>query len=221
MDERVISVCMPYYRRQEALERSLAAYARLYGDIEISICDDGSPEPVKAPGHVVTRLQQKDYPLNPCVPANAAVRASSGDLIVLTNPEIEHREDVLSAMLGMLESDSDYVAAKCFDVTLDKLIVGPGAIRERERVLRLPDGAYFHMCAMMHKSLFERVGGFDEDYRDGFGYEDNDFLWRLSEAGACFKLCEDATVYHYRVPRGDIPPTNEQLFLSRWSHKWE
>jgi len=106
---------MPYWSRQDALDRSLAAYRRIYGDIEISVCDDGSPEPVKAPGCIVTTLPKKETGLNPCVPFNAAVRASTGDVVVLTNPEVEHREDVLTGMRDMLEHADDYVTVACPD----------------------------------------------------------------------------------------------------------
>ena len=95
----MISLCMPYWQRQPELDRSLAAYRRVYGDrlaLEVSIADDGSPAPVRAPECIVTTLPAKNVGLNPCVPINAAVRASSADVIVLTNPEIEHREDVLT-----------------------------------------------------------------------------------------------------------------------------
>lgn len=211
---------MPFWRRQQYLDRSLAAYRRIYDDLEISICDDGSPEPVNAPGYIVNRLPQKTESLNPCTPANIAVRSSTRSVIVLTNPEVEHRTDVLTPMLAMLESEMDYVASRCWDEPRNRLHVGPGVIRGDDLKL-IPQGAYFHMCAMMHRSLFELVGGFDEAFRPGYGFEDTDFLWKLHDAGARFKLY-DGMVYHtYWTPIEHKPRmTNEEMFRARWQHKW-
>lgn len=216
----MISVCMPYWCRQAALDRSLEAYRSLY-QVEVSICDDGSPEPVKSPGCIVTTLPRKDVGLNPCVPMNVAVRASTHDVIVLTNPEIEHREDVLSGMLAMLRDPLDYVTVSCRDVS-GKWLAGPEVDYAQDGRLPVPIGAHFHFCAMLTRELFERVGGFDEGYRNGRACEDNDWLWSLEDAGARFRLAP-GVVWHYQTPHrfsGAFESNHERL-VSRWGHKWQ
>lgn len=220
----MISICMPYWQRQRELDRSLAAYRRIYGhlDLEISICDDGSPVPVLADGCVVTRLPAKKIGLNPCVPMNAAVRASSGDVIVLTNPEVEHREDVLTGMLSMLEHPDDYVTVACRDVS-GMWIAGPEVnYAFANGRMPVPEGAHFHFCAMLTRELFERVGGFDEEYRFGRSLEDNDWLWSLDAAGARFKLAP-GMVWHYRTPHAyaGSHPANLDRLTRKWGHKWQ
>lgn len=216
----MISVCMPYWSRQDALDRSLAAYRRIYGDIEISVCDDGSPEPVKAPGCIVTTLPKKETGLNPCVPFNAAVRASTGDVVVLTNPEVEHREDVLTGMLDMLEHADDYVTVACRDVG-GRWLAGPEVDYDQHGRMPVPRGAHFHFCAMLTRELFERAGGFDEGYRHGRACDDNDWLWSLEDVGARFKLAP-GLVWHYQTPHkfsGGFESNHERL-IARWGHKW-
>lgn len=216
----MISVCMPYWSRQDALDRSLAAYRRIYGDIEISVCDDGSPEPVKAPGCIVTTLPRKEIGLNPCVPFNAAVRASTGDVVVLTNPEVEHREDVLTGMLAMLKHPDDYVTVACRDVE-GRWLAGPEVDYDQHGRLPVPLGAHFHFCAMLTRELFERAGGFDEGYRNGRACDDNDLLWSLEDVGARFKLAP-GLVWHYQTPHkfsGGFESNHERL-IARWGHKW-
>ena len=218
----MISICMPYWQRQPELDRSLEAYKRVYPhmELEISICDDGSPIPVVAPGCVVTTLPMKTVGLNPCVPMNAAVRASSGDIIVITNPEIEHRDDVLTDMHALLEHENDYVTATCYDVD-GMLLAGAGVDYRANGRLPVPDGAHFHFCAMLRRSLFDRVGGFDEIYRFGRSCEDADWLWSLHEAGAKFKL-SPGIVWHSRTPHrydGSLKQ-NREILTARWSHLW-
>jgi GT2 family glycosyltransferase len=193
----------------------------LYEGLEISICDDGSPVPVVAPECIVTRLPAKTIGLNPCVPINAAVRASSGDIVVLTNPEIEHREDVLAGMLALLEGPDDYVTVSCRDVN-GMWLAGQNVDYTKNGRLPVPKGAHFHFCAMLTRELFERVGGFDEEYRNGRACEDNDWLWSLDHAGANFKLAP-GVVWHHQTPHayGGTHESNRDRLLSRWGHKWK
>ena len=99
----MISVVMPYWRRQDILALNLSAYRDLYPheDIEIVVVDDGSPEPAEIFGAYpwpvnVVRLPAKEIALNPCVAFNAGVAASCGEIVVLTNPEVIHRAPILS-----------------------------------------------------------------------------------------------------------------------------
>lgn len=213
----MIAVCVPFWRRQDALDRMFENYARLYGDLEIefSVCDDGSPEPATVPaGVVLTRLPPKGCPLNPCVPINHAVATSTGDVIVLTNPEIEHREPVLVDMLAMLEHEDDYVVASCRD-TDGMLLAGDGVRYDQDGRLPVPPGAHFHFLAMLHRSLWKKAGGFDEDYRFGQACDDNDWTWRLDRAGARFELCP-GVVWHTRSGLRWELPHNRELFLAKW-----
>jgi GT2 family glycosyltransferase len=214
-------MCMPYWKRQAELDRSLAAYRRLYGhlDLEISICDDGSPDPVVAPGCIVTTLPRKATGMNPCVPMNAAVRASSGEVIVLTNPEIEHQADVLTGMQQLLRGPTDYVTAACRDAD-GTWLAGPEFDRQKAQAPMPPESNY-HFCAMLHRSLFEAAGGFDDGYRAGRACEDNDFLWRCFEAGANF-IQAPGQVLHHRTPHqfvGSVKSNMERL-RSRWADRW-
>lgn len=213
---------MPYWQRQHELDRSLAAYRRVYTDLalEISVADDGSPEPVVAPDCVVTRLPSKTIGLNPCVPMNAAVRASLADVIVLTNPEIEHREDVLTGMLALLEGSDDVVTVSCRDVN-GMWLAGPEVDYTKNGRLPVPPGSHFHFCQMLHRELFERVGGFDEGYRNGRSCDDNDWLWSLHSVGARFRLAP-GVVWHRRTPHAyeGTHESNKGRLIDKWGHLW-
>ena len=232
----MISVCMPYWERPAELERSLVAYKKVYGetmDLEFSICDDGSTHKPVVPRHdkrfIVTTLPRKLRAMNPCVPINRAVRASTGDIIVLTNPEIEHREPVLWWMLQALQGPNDYVMTGCrnakqriglMGVMGDEWIAGPEAPQAPAGGRQpMPPGAYLNFCVMFYRSLFDKVGGFDEKYRHGLGCDDNDWAWKLYAAGANFKYVP-GTVWHYRTRHSWLGTleTNKALLEKKWSH---
>lgn len=223
---------MPYWERHHALARMFESFERVYRSptttgghgLEFSICDDGSPtEPAQVPRSaaawsevVLTRLPEKRGPLNPCVPINTAVRASQHDIIVLTNPEIEHREPTLQRMLELLQGPDDYVVASCFDEKRGWLAGDQVNYRTGGR-LPVPPGAHFHFCAMLHRSLWDRAGGFDESYRHHQAGEDNDWLFRLQRAGARFRTCPSVVHHlHLSAPVRWGLPHGRELFFEKW-----
>jgi GT2 family glycosyltransferase len=152
---------------------------------------------------------------------NVAVRASTADIVVLTNPEIEHTSAVLVKMIGLLDSPDTYVTASCFEPERQLWLAGPKTMYGKNGRQPVPEGSHFHFCAMLHRSLFERAGGFDEDYRTGQGCDDNDWLWRLNSIGAKFVHCDDS-VTHYRTRHRWTGTTqrNASILRKKWGHSW-
>lgn len=173
---------------------------------------------------VVVRLPIKNNPLNPCVPINRGVAASSGDIVAISGPEMMHRTPILEQMRDELGDDeSKYVMAACWyparrawhcHSTLKRSDDGDvGSI--------LPPGADYHFMSMMHRSLWGAAGGFDEDYRHGFGYDDPDFVMRLNRAGAKFLIRDDLVVEHIRDgAHAAVTPAmyarNRGIFMNKW-----
>lgn len=214
---------MPYWNRPQQWAQSKASYATVYPhlDIEFSICDDGSTPPLVDPDARIVSLPQKSVAKNPCIPINLAVRNCTNDMIVLTNPETLHREPVLDRMLDAWTGPNDYVIAGCRDTTHGAWYAGEG--RSMTGCLA-PAGIQYHFCVLFHRDLFERVGGFDEDYRDGHGYDDNDWCWRLYTAGYVNVKYVPGVVWHVRqlmqrsLWKGPALLRNEALLRKKWSH---
>lgn len=226
----MISVVMPYWKRLAVLEANLSSYEDFYRneDIEIIVVDDGSgelkPNWNYGPMVSVLRLPLKDVALNPCVAFNEGVRESTGDIIVLTNPEVIHRFAILSDMQERLEQlgENGYVAAACWCAS-QKMWYCHSTLQPKDEDVgraKVPKGAGYHFCSMMYRKLYDRVGGFTEDYRQGQGYEDNDFLWKLEFERTKFLICDDLITDHYDCPRTQWPKggaeRNKAIFESRW-----
>ena len=218
-----ISVCMPCWNRQAALDRCLQSYAEQYGPdqqaLEFSVCDDGSSPPVHAPDWVL--LTQASPPrvqaLNPCLPLNRAVRASHGDIIVLTNPEVLHATPILWEMWQLLDGPLDYVTARCRDERTGMWLAGSEVDYSTGGRLPVPPGAHFHFLAMLRRELWEKAGGFDKAYRRGQACDDNDWLWRLAEAGARFRTTTQVAVHGSLAPKVRWGlPFNGPLFECKW-----
>ncbi|WP_459939534.1 glycosyltransferase [Desulfonatronum parangueonense] len=72
-------------------------------------------------------------------------------------------------------------------------------------------------CMLVSKAIFDQLGGFDEQYVNG--YEDVDFCLRLRGTGYKVVYCPKSVVTHLesRTPgRFDAMDRNKELLLSRW-----
>lgn len=230
----MISLILPYWDRKQATDESLALMSAQYRDLdlEVIVVDDGTPKPYLPPDYLgidvhVLRLQTKLNPKNPCVPINAGVAASCGDFVAISNPEIKHVNPVLKQMAeecAAMGPDA-YVLAGCWcpDENRWHCHTSRKFSKTNDAGALMPDGVGYHFLGMMHRSLWEKCVGFDEDYREGAGYDDPDFVLRMLKAGAKFKIRDDLVVHHPH----DEPRTrwlaggferNRELFFRKWGN---
>lgn len=226
----MISLLLPYWERQEATDKALCLMAQHYMDLdlEIIIVDDGSPEPFVAPTLLpldikVWRLPTKIEAKNACAPYNAGAQIAKGDFIAISNPENLHRKPILEAMRDAVKGDADYVMAAAWSEEQKRWHAHSSMTRNNVNDVGayVPREAQYHFMTMMRRSLWDKSGGFDEDYRDGAGYDDPDFVRRLHAAGANFIMRDDLIVEHPRAgahakwTKGGFA-RNRALFLSKW-----
>lgn len=226
----VISVILPFWQRNSITEFALDAMARLYRDLamEVIFVDDGSPDPLTIGKHYpwpvkVMRLPAKDVPKNPCVPINRGVKEASADVIVLSNPEIIHDQPIFPAMLEELQrlGENGYVLAAAWCPEQELWHCHSSVAGDRPTGEKQPAGSGYHFCAMLYKSLFERAGGFDEEYREGAGYDDPDWVNRVHRAGAVFKIRDDLVVIHTKYGAQTAWPSgafarNRAIYARKW-----
>lgn len=223
----MISLILPFWCRQEATDASLCLMAEHYMDLdlEIIVVDDGSPEPYDKPTllpldiHVI-RLPFKTMPRNPCTPYNFGVSRARGEYIALSNPETLHRTPILEAMRDEIKDSDTYVTASAWCADANKWHAHSSIVKKPEVSKYVPDAQY-HFMSMMKRELWDKIGGFDEDYRLGAGYDDPDLVRRLHRAGAKFVHRDDLVVEHVRKgAHAEWEPKaferNLGVFLSKW-----
>jgi len=220
----MISIILPYWDRQQAADEAITLLNKTYAglDLELVIVDDGNKTPFVMPptGFKVklVTLPQKSEPKCPTTAWNAGVAAATGDVIVLSCIEILHQNPVLEQMLEQLQDmgPSGYVLAAAWCPESSQW-----HCHSTVKVPRNPEGTGIAFCGMMYRSLWDKSGGFDEEYREGAGYEDNDFINRMIEAGARFKIRDDLVVVHPKTGASIEWGTgkfvrNEALYYSKW-----
>ena len=227
----LISLVLPYWQRQAVADRSLALLAKQYAalDLEVIVVDDGDPVPYLPPAGMpwpvrVVRLAEKAGPKNSCVPINRGVAEARGEFIALSGPEMMHHRPVLAEMRAEIERggpETYVLAAVWFDEGKTWHVHSTIAGRPVCSV-GMPSGSHFHFMSMMRRGLWDASGGLDEEYRDGAGYDDPDFVKRLERCGARFVIRDDLVVEHVRAgARARWTPEqherNRALFVSKWA----
>jgi len=224
----MISLLLPYWNRQTAADRAIALLAQHYtywDQLEVIVIDDGSHIPFVKPKCAldieVLALPKKDEPKSPATCWNEGAKAARGNIIVLSCIEILHDKPVLEKMLAELwaQGPMGYVLAAAYCPELNEWHCHSQHASRGAPVL--PQGTGRAFCGMLYKDMYWKAGGWDEDYRDGAGYEDIDFVYRMQAAGAKFVIRDDLVVTH---PKTDATTSwgagkferNRMLLKRKW-----
>ena len=198
------AIVVPTYNRPEALAACLAALDRLDpAPDEIVVVDDGGVRPAAA---VCTRFNGRvrcirQASAGPAAARNAGVRASTADLVALTDDDCAPRPDWLGALVraqggvrgrmagGRVENAlTTNVYAAASQALCDYLYMAGGAVAGGAEFFTTNNVAF-------DRATFEAIGGFDESFLRAAG-EDRDLGRRWRAAGGTLVYEVDAVVDH-------------------------
>lgn len=178
----------------------------------------------------------KKWWCNPCVPNNIGFYKATGDVVVIQNPECFHLGDVLydvsinwtrnrylvygcyalgkskTSLLAGITSN-DFVAINntilpTNDISLDKC---PHEDRWYQHSKYSP--RCFNFCTAIGKKDLDILGGFDEDYADGIGYDDTEFIFRVRRRGLDIRMLDTPFVLHQWHPYTNYSGKNWDLHM--------
>jgi len=227
------SVLMPCYMRSGLLLNTLVSFLHHYGarnDFEVIVISDpkDSDEERKALSSLPPFVKVVTSPSrssNPAQAFNFGATLSSGEFLILTNPECFHQTDVLAGLdTRFFQNRSQYIVCACLyingyptgihnfgEFTYSSL----GWYQHSDHNNRL-----LHFCSALPKDLFSKIGGFDEEYKDGICYEDADFREKVLAAGIPAIPADDLIVLHMDHSRAyvDMPlvEINKQIYFRKW-----
>lgn len=226
----MISLILPYWDRQEAADKALALIAQQYAglDLEVIVVCDGNVPPFRIPDLPITihrlRLPAKSEPKSPVFCWNEGVKVARGDVIAISCIEVLHDVPVLQEMAEELERQGpdSYVLAAAWCPELKEWHCH--SIERSRGAAPIPDGTGRAFMGMMNRELYDRVGGFDEAYRDGAGYEDLDFINKMLRFGVKFVIRDDLVVTHPKAGAtinwgAEKFQRNKAIYEYKWVHK--
>ncbi|MDN0149322.1 glycosyltransferase [Klebsiella pneumoniae] len=208
----LVSVCITHFERHHLLQQALASIkSQTYQNIEVILVDDGS---TTEDSHRYLNLIENDFnsrgwkivrSSNNYLGAarNLAARHASGEyLMFMDDDNVAKPFEVETFVTAALNSGADVLT------TPSDLIFGeefPSPFRKMTHCW-LPLGpdlniASFSNCfgdanALIRKEVFEKVGGFTEDY--GLGHEDWEFFAKISLQGYKLQIVPEP-LFWYRV----------------------
>lgn len=208
MNEKpLVSVIVAAYQAEAFLEDAIASIlAQDYAPFEVVVCDDGStdrtPEILAAHPELHTIRQAN---AGAAAARNAAAAASSGELLAIFDADDLWPPTRLSVQAGYLLEHREVGCVLGRQEWID-----PPPWLTRDAVYGDLDGIPI-LSAMLRRSAFEELGGFDESFTHS---EDMDLLFRLRENGIQIEVLPDIVMfrrYHGENLTGSAPSTSPLL----------
>ena len=243
--DALATIIIPAYGHQGMTAncvRHVVATTNHREDIEVIVVDDSSPEPLAFPAAPSVRVARTPGNLMFAGACNFGAGQSSSPYIVFLNNDTEPQPGWLDVLLdAMLAEQEIGVAGSRLlyrDDTIQHAGVGfsqrdgiprhiyrgfpadhPAVVRSRD--FQAVTGA----CFAFRRDAFERAGGFDRAFVNG--YEDIDLCLKIRELGYRIRYCGDSVVYHHESVsrRGEIEELrpeddgNLRIFSERWLTK--
>lgn len=220
----MISIVTAYYNRKNLFIKTLESIAstKTKENFEVIAVDDGSDENERLeelisryPFLKIIRLEpQKKWYNNSCIPYNEGFKAAKGDKIIIQNPECYHLGDILN-YVSENGVDKEYLSFACF--SLDKNSTDSVTLKYNQETIEKyiqdeanhsrKDGCFgwynhsvkrpeaYHFCTAISTENLKKLGGFDEMYALGIGFDDNEWIRRIRQL-LPIKFVDEVLVLH-------------------------
>jgi O-antigen biosynthesis protein len=211
----LVSIVVCFYNGVEMTTRCIDSIEKNTPGIhyEVVLVDDGSEEAgagelARLPG---VRLIRSEHNQGFTRSANLGARHAVGHYLVFLNNDTAVEPGWLDALLDAARSGPDVGAVGAMLISPDGLLQEAGGIIWSDatgdnygRMNNCLDSKFRYRrevdycsgaCLLLRRQLFERVGGFDEDFAPGF-YEDTDLCFTLRSKGYVVLYEPDARVVH-------------------------
>ncbi len=237
------SIIIPLYNMVELTRQCLLNLAQVTTEVryEVVLVDnhstDGTNQLLSSLGGDVQIIRNPSN-LGFAKACNQGARVAKGEHLVFLNNDTIPLKGWLEALLEEVRSHSDV------DIVGSKLLYPDNTIQHAGVVLsRGPLTPYhvFHKaspdlpavnirkefqavtaaCMLVRKKIFDELGGFDEDFVNGF--EDVDFCLRVRQLGKKVVYQPQSCLYHLESQspgRKKHDLTNAKRFIERWKHMW-
>lgn len=244
-----IAAIVVSHESASTLERCLQRLRAAREVVEIRVIDnaslDGTLDIIQRHAAQDPRVRFIGNPDNPgfAVGCNQGAKESSAPWLAFVNPDLMVEADTLARLRAhALSVDSDALlgvdlvdeagvrdeAARRRDPDFGAMLRAPGrasrlAVPISDDQALQPVQAISGALMLMPRALFDRLGGFDEDYR--LHAEDLDLCRRAREAGALVGVANDIQVVHVRGVSSRARPVfvewHKHRGLGRYFRKFE
>jgi GT2 family glycosyltransferase len=180
------TVIVPTCRRPETLRRCLAALRDASDVVVTDDAADAETRDLVARSHPQARWTPAPG-RGPAANRNHGASLAGREWLAFVDDDCEPQPDWLEA-LAAVAAEADVIEGRT---------VAPGAHDSpfEEHVTNEEGGVLWSCNLAVRREVFQRLGGFDEDFREAGG-EDMEFAWRVSRAGLRVRFAPQALVHH-------------------------
>ena len=197
---RTVSVVIPCFRQTSFLLDAVESVEDGDLDPEIIVVNDGSDEPgaeavfsvVRQRGHIV--IDQDNAGL--AAARNAGFAAATTPFVLALDADNQATPEYLRQALSRFDASGPEVAAVYSDATFFGDRVGPWKVGSWD-IERLVGGNYIDACAVVRRSAWEDLGGYDAAM-PRMGFEDWDLWLGVAERGWRLEYIPEP-LFDYRV----------------------
>lgn len=192
--EPLVSVVIPVFNGERFLREAVQSVLdQKYSPVEIIVVDDGSTDGTATVARSLPETVRYLYQTNqgPAAARNRGIEQAKGSLIAFADADDLWPAAKLELQLPYLISDPkiDIVLGRIQQVLLSETVAGPTPATEfGETGFSVNLGS-----AVIRKSVFDRVGLFDETMRYS---EDVDWFMRARESGAAIVTIDAVTLFY-------------------------
>ena len=206
---------MTYYNRKEQLLNTLNSInnSKHKDNIQIIIVDDCSTNNYKLNLNelliinknieLITLTKETKWYTNPCIPFNIGFKKIKNNNVIIQNSECYHNGDIIDYVLNNL-NNNNYLSFGCYSLTenqdlnniniTNKIVSFDGDNGWYNHSTIRP--VYYHFCSAITHENLKKLGGFDERFANGIGYDDNELLIRIDRLGLTKTIIDTPNVFH-------------------------
>ncbi len=238
MLQPLTSIIIPVYNQWAYTRQCIDSIRRFtLCPYELIVVDNGSSDETTSELRADGEVKLIANPANFGFPkaCNQGMAAARGEQFVILNNDVVVSHNWLDNLLNCLHSDPSHGAVGPVSNFVSGVQLHPGSYTSMEEMQQFarehnqpnPSKWFYTLrlvgfCLLIRRSVYEELGGFDEDFGRG-NFEDDDYCLRIRRAGRRLVVAGDTFVHHYgsvsqRVDPdyGDLLQANLQRFLSKW-----
>jgi len=218
------SIIIPCYNTKDTLEELLVSIISSSNadQFEIIVVDDGSTDGTyRAIQHYPVRVIRSEINKGSAHARNIGAFYAKTPFLIFFDADIIIQSDTLEKLIACIAGNPKnhvYMGIYSHDPVHKSFVSMYKAMLDTWHWQNIKTNAvtsFEPRCAIMHKSLFEKVGGFDETF-EGADVEDYELGYRLLALGTILYVNTDIKVHHH------FPMTGKELLktMFRRSMSW-
>lgn len=187
-----LSIVIPYYNRKQLLANVMDSI-NMTENIEVIIVDDGSDERIDLLNYRIIRLERSNEWRGACVAYNEGFKSATGDVIMINSSECVHVGNITKYVFKNFK-ENDYFSFATYMMNADEDLNNPRF--DNFWGVHSTIGNSIPYCGVISKYNMDLLGGYDERFVKGIGFDDYDFTHRVKNLGLNIKVIDNPYVIH-------------------------